>query len=95
MYSTRYFCQALMKLGFSRQMFEKYSNFTKIPPVGAELFHVGRTDGGTDATKLVAFRSFANAFKKESMSLNTLLTFLDTPSLPIWKITQATVSRAG
>jgi hypothetical protein len=35
------------------------SNFIKIRPVGAELFHA---DGGTDMTKLtVAFRNFAHA----------------------------------
>jgi hypothetical protein len=35
-----------MKLEFSRQIFEKYvSNFMKIRPVGAEMFHAdGRTD---------------------------------------------------
>jgi hypothetical protein len=37
-----------MKLEFSRQFFEKYSNFVKIHPVGTELFHV---DGQTDMTK--------------------------------------------
>jgi hypothetical protein len=37
------------------------SNFTKIRPVGAELFHA---DGQTDMTKLiVAFRKFAKAPK--------------------------------
>ena len=36
-------------------------NFTKIRPVGAELFH---TDGRTDMTKLtVAVRNFANVPK--------------------------------
>jgi hypothetical protein len=54
-----------MKLEFSWQIFEKnaqISDFTKIRPVGAELFHAGgRADGRTDMTKLtVAFRSFAN-----------------------------------
>ena len=53
-----------MKLEFSRQIFEKnteISNFTKIRPVGAELF---RADVRTDMTNLiVAFRSFANALK--------------------------------
>ena len=39
------------------------SNFMKIRPVGAELFHVG---GQTDMTKLiVAFRNSANTPKKE------------------------------
>jgi hypothetical protein len=39
------------------------SNFMKIRPVGAELFHAdGRTDGRTEMTKLiVAFRNFTNA----------------------------------
>jgi hypothetical protein len=40
-----------MKLEFSWQIFEKktqVSNFMKIRPLGAQLFHVGgRTDGGT------------------------------------------------
>jgi len=43
----RYSCNVLMKLELSRQNFEKYSstNFVKIRPVGAELFHAGgRTD---------------------------------------------------
>jgi hypothetical protein len=42
------------------------SNFTKIRPVGAELFNADRQKKGrTDMTKLiVAFRNFANAPKK-------------------------------
>jgi len=48
-----------MKLEFSRQIFEKYSNFMKIHSVGVELFHV---DGRTNMTDLtVAFRNFVNA----------------------------------
>jgi hypothetical protein len=36
-----------MKREFSRQIFEKYiSNFLKICPVGAELFHADRHDEG-------------------------------------------------
>jgi len=38
-----------MKIEFSPQIFEKYSNFTKIRPVGAESFHADRQ---TDMTKL-------------------------------------------
>jgi hypothetical protein len=34
------FLSVLMKLEFFRQIFEKYSNFMKILPVGAELYHV-------------------------------------------------------
>jgi len=62
-----------MKFEFSRQILEKYpiSNFIKIHPVGAELFHAnrrtdGRKDGQTDMTKLiVAFQDFAKAPKNE------------------------------
>jgi len=52
-----------MKLKFSRQIFEKYSNFMKIRPVAAKLFREdGRTDRQTDTTNLiVAFRNFADA----------------------------------
>jgi hypothetical protein len=52
-----------MKHEFSRQFLEKYSipNFTKIRPIGAELFHADRR---TEMTKLiVSFRDFANAPK--------------------------------
>jgi len=47
MKSTRYSCQILIKLEFSGQT--QISNFIKIRPVGAELFHTAeRTDGQTD-----------------------------------------------
>jgi hypothetical protein len=37
-----------MKLEFSRQIFEKYSNSTKLRQVEAELFHAdAETDGQT------------------------------------------------
>jgi len=41
MSSTRYSCQTLIKLEFSRQIFATYpkSKFMKIRPVVAELFH--------------------------------------------------------
>jgi hypothetical protein len=43
MQSTRYSCELLLTLEFSRQIFKKkYSNFMKISPVGAELFHADR-----------------------------------------------------
>ena len=44
MYSTRYSCSILMKLEFSRQFSKntEISNFMKIRPVGAELFHADR-----------------------------------------------------
>jgi hypothetical protein len=59
----------LMELEISRRTSgsTQISNFIKIRPVGAELFHgAGRTDGQTVMTKLiVAFRNFANAQKSE------------------------------
>jgi len=49
-----------MKLEFSQQIFEKYSNisFMKIRPVGAELSLADTRDEG------VAFLNFANAPNK-------------------------------
>ena len=52
-----------MKLEFSRQTFEKSSNFMKTCQLRVELF---REDGRTDMKKLiVAFRNFADARNKE------------------------------
>jgi hypothetical protein len=51
MQSTRYSCQILMKLEFYRWIFQQsqISNFMKISPLRAKLFHAdGRTDGQTD-----------------------------------------------
>ena len=55
---TRYSSQILMKLEFSRQTLEKYSNiiFTKIRPAGAEFFHeqtYGRRDRHDEANTLL------------------------------------------
>jgi len=53
-----------MKLQFSRQILETYSNikFDENPYCGNELFHGdGRTNGQRDMTKLtVTFRNFSN-----------------------------------
>jgi hypothetical protein len=40
-----------MKIEFSREIFEKYSNIVKMLPVGAELFHADdrRTDRHEEA----------------------------------------------
>ena len=60
---TRYSCQTLMDLTFSRQIFEKnlISNLTEIRPAGAKFFHA---DEQTDKTKLtVAFRISSSAPK--------------------------------
>jgi len=53
--SARYPCLTLLKVEFSQQIFEKYSNvnFHPIRPIGAELFHAddwtkGQTDRQTE-----------------------------------------------
>jgi len=63
---TRYSYNILMKLEFSRHIFEKYSNikFHENPSCGSRVVPCGHTDGQTDMTKLiVAVRNFANAPK--------------------------------
>jgi hypothetical protein len=53
-----------MKLEFSLQIFEKFSNikFHENPSIGSRVVPCGRTDGQADMTKLIAaFRNFANA----------------------------------
>ena len=47
---TCYSCPSLMKLEFSRQNFEKSSNFMKTHPMKDELF---LADGRTDMKKLI------------------------------------------
>jgi hypothetical protein len=69
MWSTRYSFRILIKLEFSRHVFQEtqMSNFIKIRPVWVELFHAdgqtdGWTDGKTDMTKLlIDFLNFSNA----------------------------------
>jgi hypothetical protein len=55
--NSRYSCRNLMKLEFSIQILEKYSNIIKICPVGAELST--RTDGQTDEQHDVANIGFS------------------------------------
>jgi len=50
--STSYCCHTVAKIEFSRKIFEKYSNVTKIRPVGTEFNLNGLTDGQTDEAKL-------------------------------------------
>jgi len=59
----RYSCQILMKLEFSREVFERYSNikFHENPSSGGRAVP---SDRRTDTTKLTfAFRNFGNAPK--------------------------------
>ena len=66
MYSTDHSCQVLLKLEFSRQIFEKYSNirFHENPSSVSCVVPCGQTDRWTDTTQtIVVFRNFANAPK--------------------------------
>jgi hypothetical protein len=59
-----FFLPALMKLEFSRQNFEQFSNirFYENPSSGSRVASCGQSDRRTDLTRLtVAFRSVANA----------------------------------
>ena len=61
-----YSCQISINLEFSPHILEnpKISNFIKIRPVGAELFHGDGQTNRQDMTKLtIAFCDFANAPK--------------------------------
>ena len=61
----------LLKLDVYRHIIEntQISNFVKILPVGAELYHAERReDRQTDMTRLiVVFHNYANTYKKESL----------------------------
>ena len=70
MKSNRYSCQILLKLEFTRQIFEKYSNikFHENPSSGSRVSPCGQTDRWTDvevdmAKLIVALRNFAKAPK--------------------------------
>jgi len=61
----------LVKLEFSRQIFEKYSNikFHENPSSGNRVVPNGRKDGQIDTIKLIfTFHNFANAPKNRVIS---------------------------
>ena len=66
MYSARYSCHILTKLGFLGEIFEKYPNikFHEHPSSGSRRYY-SRTDGRRTHMKklMVTFRSFANVPK--------------------------------
>jgi hypothetical protein len=71
---TRHFCQILLKLEFSRQISEKFSDIKshENPSNGSRVFPCGRTDKWTDMMKLiVAFRDFENARSKKLPTLDS------------------------
>ena len=74
-----------MKLEFSCQIFEKYSNvkFHENPSSGSRVVQYERTtEGQTDMTKLiVAFRNFASA-PKQQFSLSVDNARLSIPRMP-------------
>jgi hypothetical protein len=71
MKSTRYSFRILMKLEFSRQIFEKHLNikFHQNPLSGRQFFPCRRKDGRTDMKLIVTFRNFASAPKNVRYSL--------------------------
>ena len=75
--NTRYSCQILMKLEFSRHIFEKYiPNFVKIRPVEAVLFYQdGRTDGKTDRQKDMTTQSFFPILRTRLIKLNNYINY--------------------
>jgi hypothetical protein len=80
MYCTIYSCPILIKLEFSRQFFEKYSNieFHENSSSGSRFVTCGKNNGRTDKridmTKLiVAFSNFASAPKTDTSSMSLIL----------------------
>jgi len=67
-YSTRYSCHSFVKLEFSRQIFEKYSNINlheNSLSMSQVFLADKRSEGREHVTKLiVTFRSYANVPKK-------------------------------
>jgi hypothetical protein len=67
MYSSPYYRPILMRVNVCDRFVKnpQISNFIKIRPVGAKLFHADRWTGGrTKMTEpMLAFRNFANAPK--------------------------------
>jgi hypothetical protein len=69
MWSARHSCSSSMKLEFSCQIFEKYSNitFNENLFIGNRVVPCGRQDRRTDMTKLiVSCRKFVNASKNST-----------------------------
>jgi hypothetical protein len=77
-----------MKLEISRKFFEtQVTNFTKVRPVEAELFHAeGRRGRQTDMTKLtVVFRKLTKDPKKKEKTRTKVARFPRTVSIRSWE----------
>jgi hypothetical protein len=61
------YCQILMKLEISGQIFQKYSKIGCIQKlsIGSRVVPCGRTEGQTGRSLIVALRNFANVSKKK------------------------------
>ena len=81
MQSTFYSCQVLMKLEFSRQIFEKFSNikFNENPSSWTRVVPCGRKDM---ANLILAFRNIANAPKTTSGTVSDLFEVFSETILP-------------
>jgi len=66
--TTRYYCQILLKLEFSLQIFEKYSNihFNEISSIWSRVVPSGQADGQTNMKLIVALRNFADTRNKRN-----------------------------
>jgi hypothetical protein len=82
--STHYSCPILMKVEFSGQIFEKYSNFKyhEHPSITSWVFAWGRTNRWTDITKLVV--AFRNSAKKPKTVASSVLYFYMQEMSLIW-----------
>ena len=89
-----------MKLEFSRQIFQKYSNtkFNKNPSSGSRTVECGRTNRQIHVTKLtVAFRNFAKAPKNDAQrccNARYALGRQPTAAAATWPEPQVTTHRA-
>ena len=71
----RHSCRILIKLEFSPQILEKYSNikFHENPSSGSRVVPLGRANGRTDMTMLtVAYRNFAKEPKSYNYPTNAI-----------------------
>jgi hypothetical protein len=84
---VRYSCQIFIKIEFSRHIFEnsQISNFTKIRPLEAELFHVDghrRTDRHSDRQDIQAERHSDSRTERQTDTTKLTVTFRNFVNAP-------------